>query len=268
MLLTNYHTHTTRCQHAVDADETYVLQAINGGYSVLGFSDHSPWPSESGYISPIRMTLEQLDEYIDSLKYLRKKYEQQIKLYIGMECEYFPDRIDWLRDTAREYAMDYLIFGNHFYKSEESGFYFGHATRDLQALQQYLESAIKGMECGLFAYMAHPDLFMRSYPVFDKNCEKISRQICRKARQLNCPLEYNFSYIEENERMNITTFPHPEFWKIAADEGCQAIIGVDAHAAGRLSNPHYYLRSIRELEALGIHRISLLPSSSLLSQQK
>ena len=31
-------------------------------------------------------------------------------------------------------------------------------------LELYEESAIEGMESGLFAYLAHPDLFMRSYP--------------------------------------------------------------------------------------------------------
>lgn len=40
---TNYHTHTTRCMHAVGSDEEYVLSAIKGGFQILGFSDHTPW---------------------------------------------------------------------------------------------------------------------------------------------------------------------------------------------------------------------------------
>ena len=40
---TNYHTHTTRCMHAVGSDEAYVLSAIKGGFQILGFSDHTPW---------------------------------------------------------------------------------------------------------------------------------------------------------------------------------------------------------------------------------
>ena len=39
---TNYHTHTTRCMHAVGSDEEYVLSAIKGGFQILGFSDHTP----------------------------------------------------------------------------------------------------------------------------------------------------------------------------------------------------------------------------------
>lgn len=96
-------------------------------------------------------------------------------------------------------------------------------------LELYEESAIEGMESGLFAYLAHPDLFMRSYPEFDRHCKLVSRHICRTAVRLNLPLEYNIGYEEYNDIHGITTIPHPDFWKIAAHEGCTAIIGVDAH---------------------------------------
>ena len=55
-------------------------------------------------------------------------------------------------------------------------------------LELYEESAIEGMESGLFAYLAHPDLFMRSYPEFDRHCKLVSRHICRTAARLNLPL--------------------------------------------------------------------------------
>ena len=34
---TNYHTHTTRCMHAVGDDEDYVRSAIKGGFQELAF---------------------------------------------------------------------------------------------------------------------------------------------------------------------------------------------------------------------------------------
>ena len=43
ILRTNFHTHTTRCNHAVGEDRQYVEEAIKGGLKVLGFSDHSPY---------------------------------------------------------------------------------------------------------------------------------------------------------------------------------------------------------------------------------
>jgi len=108
------------------------------------------------------------------------------------------------------------------------------------------------MESGLFAYLAHPGLFMRSYPEFDRHCKLVSRHICRTAVRLNLPLEYNIGYEEYNDIHGITTIPHPDFWKIAAHEGCTAIIGVDAHNNQYLENPFYYNRATETLRKLGI----------------
>lgn len=32
----NYHTHTTRCMHAIGSEEEYILAAISAGYTELG----------------------------------------------------------------------------------------------------------------------------------------------------------------------------------------------------------------------------------------
>ena len=39
----NYHTHTTRCNHAEGEDRAYIENAIQGGLETLGFSDHAPY---------------------------------------------------------------------------------------------------------------------------------------------------------------------------------------------------------------------------------
>lgn len=252
---TNYHTHTFRCKHAKGSDEEYVLSAIKGGYDILGFSDHTPWPFSPEYKSGIRMVVEQLKEYVESIRYLREKYKKNIKIKIGLECEYYHSYIPWLKEMVKKENIDYLIFGNHYYKTEEKYPYFGYHTLDKEMLQLYMESSIEGMESGLFSYFAHPDLFMRSYPVFDEYCEKISRAICKKASRLNIPLEYNFSCIPENKRRNVTGFPHPAFWKIAMEEKCNAIIGVDAHNNLDLESDILYDSSRKTLSELGIRVI-------------
>ena len=174
---TNYHTHTTRCLHATGSDEEFVLSAIKGGYQELGFSDHTPWKYHTDYVSDIRMTPEELPEYVESLRSLQKKYKDQISIKIGLECEYFPEYIPWLKGVIKEYQLDYIIFGNHHFHTDENFPYFGRNTHTVDMLELYEESAIEGMESGLFAYLAHPDLFMRSYPEFDRHCKLVSRHI-------------------------------------------------------------------------------------------
>ena len=116
---TNYHTHTTRCMHATGDDEDYVLSAIKGGYRILGFSDHTPWKYRTDYVADMRMLPEELPGYVESLKTLRKKYHDRIDIRIGLECEYFPQYIHWLKEQIKKYQLDYIIFGNHHYHTDE-----------------------------------------------------------------------------------------------------------------------------------------------------
>ena len=64
MIERNFHTHTSRCGHAVGTDEEYVQAAIQAGVKVLGFSDHAPYkdpePTE-------RMNIEQVDDYFSCI---------------------------------------------------------------------------------------------------------------------------------------------------------------------------------------------------------
>ena len=125
---TNYHTHTTRCMHATGDDEDYVLSAIKGGYRILGFSDHTPWKYRTDYVADMRMLPEELPGYVESLKTLREKYHDRIDIRIGLECEYFPQYIHWLKEQIKKYQLDYIIFGNHHYHTDEKFPYFGHHT--------------------------------------------------------------------------------------------------------------------------------------------
>ncbi|MEG1931916.1 MAG: histidinol-phosphatase, partial [Pygmaiobacter sp.] len=126
-------------------------------------------------------------------------------------------------------------------------------------LNKYVESSVRGMEDGLYAYFAHPDLFMRSYPLFDENAAAASREICRAAKRLGMPLEYNLAGMIFNRATGIGGYPHNKFWEIAAAEGCTAIVGVDAH-----DNRHFAEEGIRSaaeqlLRKLGMPLIDTIP---------
>ncbi|MDR1794260.1 MAG: histidinol-phosphatase [Erysipelotrichaceae bacterium] len=229
-MLANYHTHTYRCKHAIGKDEDYVLAAIANGYKRMAFTDHSPWPLLPDENASIRMDLEQMPEYFRSLRNLRRHYKDQIAIDIGLECEYYPDRIDWLKEQMMRYQMDLVIFGNHFYKRGRYDLYFGHYYNRETLLYDYLESSVAGMRTGIYSIMAHPDIFMRSYGKWDDAVEGMVHELCKVAKQTNTILEYNLGGIRAK-----SGYPHPEFWRVVAEEGNTAMIGIDAH-----SPMHYY----------------------------
>lgn len=248
----NYHTHTRRCMHAVGSDEDYVISAIEAGYDILGFSDHTPWKYASDFQANMRMTLKQFDDYYSSIQSLQQKYKDQIKILIGLECEYYPQYIDWLKQFIIDKKLDYIIFGNHYLDTDEKHIYFGRSCNEPVMLNVYVDEAIKGMETGLYSYLAHPDLFMRAYPTFDDECTKASYRLCEAAKRLNVPLEYNLSGASYNRMFRVEEYPHHSFWEIAAKVGNQAIIGVDAHDNKDLEN--YELRDKAQvyLDGIGI----------------
>jgi histidinol-phosphatase (PHP family) len=254
----NYHTHTVRCGHAWGTDEEYILGAIQAGYTELGFSDHCPWLYASGYVNThVRMRPDQLAGYAASLRVLKAKYASRIRIGVGLECEYFPHLMGWLRDACAQAGISYLILGSHYDLTDETGMYFGNACCE-EDLMLYLERTVAGMETGLFAYLAHPDLCMRTYPAFDRACAIMSRELCRTAVRLNIPLEYNLHGIEckeETHKFHGAGYPCSGFWEIAASEGCTAIIGADAHDPGLFVRDDYYIAALAHLDSLGIRRL-------------
>ena len=144
---TNFHSHTTRCQHATGADEDYVLAAIAAGYSHLGFSDHSPFPYEDGFVSGMRMRIDQYQDYLGSVRELRERYQDQISIHLGVEAEYYERYQGWLAGQLSSGTLEYLILGSHYDLPEES-FYFGEANTPA-LLRRYAEHTIRGMESAL-----------------------------------------------------------------------------------------------------------------------
>lgn len=262
----NYHSHTWRCRHAVGTEREYIKRAIAAGYESFGFSDHMPWPGIVGSTS--RMDMDQLDGYIQTVLALKEEYKNDIRVELGLECEYFPAKMAWLKEIKEKYALKYLIFGNHFDGDELSGIYFG-MCRDREDVRHYVSSALAGMETGLYAWLAHPDLYMRSLRVFDEDCRNAAVEICRAAKAHGLPLEYNLlgmRSIAEGRAAGLG-YPCAAFWEIAAREGCGAIMNVDAHHPDHIANTSYYELGAANLKKLGMPifdldaRGALVPSS-------
>lgn len=242
---TNFHTHTKRCNHAMGSDEQYVKTAIKNGYEILGFSDHSCWNYKSGFRPHVRMQLKEFANYKSSILALKKKYQDKIELRFGMEAEYFPDMMDWMLDFCIEEDIDYLILGNHYYLSDEKGVYFGSCAS--QFIPKYFETCIAGMKTGMYAYLCHPELICRNvYLQWNDVLEEGFHSVCRCAKELDIPLEWNALGMQWNERMGMEAYPNHRFWQIASQYHNKAIVGMDAHNPSDLGKD-IYLRAMDRL---------------------
>ena len=77
---------------------------------VLGISDY--WvehPQEGSNARSWAMPIEKLDEYVESLLQLRKKYEDDsFALKIGLEVDFFFENIDDVLARLEKYPIGYL----------------------------------------------------------------------------------------------------------------------------------------------------------------
>ena len=226
-MIANYHTHTHRCRHASGSEEEYVQAALQMGMTTLGFSDHTPYWFGCDYYSTYRMFPEQLTDYVETVLALRKQYAGKIQMPLGLEAEYYPKYFPEMLQKGKDAGIEYLLLGQHFGGNEMGEHYCGRPTADEAILKQYCHQVADAMYTGLFSYLAHPDLFY--YTGSRKKYGEHMRVICRAAKDCGLPLEINLLGIYSGRN-----YPNPVFWELAAEEGCTAVLGRDAHSAEQI----------------------------------
>lgn len=241
----SYHTHTSRCHHAVGTEEEYIEKAIAEGLEILGFSDHAPMPYKNGYVSYYKMHPDEAGEYFSSLLSLREKYKDKIDIKIGFETEYYPSLWEECLDFWRPFPIDYLILGQHFIP-EEKRVHTMSPVNNESDVSTYVDISVKAMNTGIITYVAHPDVI--NYVGGDEAfylCEM--RRLIAEAVRLEIPLEYNLLGMSLGRG-----YPNPIFWQEAAKMGAKVILGCDSHAPERVADKGEIEKAENYLRTLGI----------------
>lgn len=260
VLKRNYHTHTYRCKHASGECLDYAEIASRLGMEVLGFSDHTPLPD--GRWEDVRMALDELDGYQRAVTQARDAFPG-LHVLLGMECEYARELHAFYEDEllgARDF--DYLIGAAHYIEIDDSWYGVYRHTGTLKNLRRYVDQVQLTLESGLFAFIAHPDLFGCSHHRWNDDCAQAARDICQAAVATDVPLEINGygwrkPWIETPEGKR-AMYPWLPFWEIAAMEGVKTIINSDAHRPEDVGRGQAELAPLRD--RLGLQSVDLLTS--------
>ena len=113
MKFSNFHTHSLYCD-GKDTPEDMVLEAIRLGCPALGFSGHAHMSFDD-----CCMSLEGTREYISTVSELKKRYADKIKIYLGVEQDYYADT----PTSGYDYvigAVHYLYVNGGYYPVDES----------------------------------------------------------------------------------------------------------------------------------------------------
>lgn len=251
-MIQNLHTHTERCGHAVGRDEEYVLAAIEGGLEILGFSEHSPHIYPGGYISNSHMQPEQLEDYTQSVRSYMDQYKDRLTIYLGSEIEFYPALFHNSVQRLLDAGIEYLILGQHWIDNEVGHTYLARPFDDPEILKKYCRQVLDGMQTGLFTYLCHPDVV--NFTGNSKLYEQLMRQLCREANGCGLPIEYNLWGIFKKG-----CYPADRFWRIAAEENCRVVLGVDAHKPEILANKVLFEQGENYIKKLGMELLERCP---------
>ena len=230
--ISNFHTHTYLCKHAVGHPEDYFKQAVADGCSALGFSDHCPFPENApDYWPEIRMTKKEAYGYVEEVRALGA--DSPFPVYLGFECEWDNRLYSWYKEgLLGEYGADYLVLGSHWLTRGNLHAYIPYEM-EKSALFNYTEQTIEGMRSGLFAFLAHPDLPMGHGRKWDSDVEACMKDIIAAAKDLDMPLEVNGLGMHKEmwpcEKGMRYSYPVDEFWTLAAEVGVKVVCNADAH---------------------------------------
>jgi len=156
--------------HSVFSDgasmlEEMVSAAKNAGLAVFGMSDHWVDPPYDGtdYLT-WSMPHDKLPEYVETLLKLREQYEDEnFKLKIGLEVDFFFENAEKVVKYLREYPLDYLIGSVHyagvFSVDYDISDWIGLSEKEIGDICSiYWQKVAGAADCGYFDFIGHLDL--------------------------------------------------------------------------------------------------------------
>lgn len=250
----NYHTHTHRCKHASGTVRDYVNSAIDKELGILGISDHAPFPdTDYGY----RMDYSELEDYIEEINIAKQDFSDKIKIYSGLEIEYFKKSVDYYERLLTKDKLDYLILGEHQYILDDGTHKNITLAKSTEWYIEYAKAVSDGLDTGYFKILAHPDLCMKNQFPFDSNCEKAFDIILNSLVKNNIIVEYNANGIRSGliDYPDSKRYPYPfdYLWSKIAETNIKVVVSADCH------NPNQIWDEAMDLSYANLEKLNIKP---------
>jgi len=244
------HMHSPLCKHARGAPPAYAAQAERRGLRGITFTCHSPMPG--GWNPHIRMSIQQLPQYIDMVAAARAEFAGRVDVRLGLESDYLPGTENWLEGLHRRADFSYVLGSVHPQTDEYKQLYLEGASR-LDYEKSYFENLARAAESGLFDCLSHPDIVKivhpKQYRVAD-HLTNIRRALDRIARA-GTAMELNTSGLHKPyPEMN----PGAEILAEMAQRDIPVVLGSDAHDAHRVGAD--FDKALAQLQAAGYTSVS------------
>jgi histidinol-phosphatase (PHP family) len=153
------HTHTLFCYHGSDAQLTeYIDRAIDLGFTRYSVTEHPPlpegWVQDEKLMTELAMPMNQLSDYISYVQEMKRRYEGQIEITVGLEMDYLHESEAFSNKMLEPYKeiIEDVVVSVH-YLPTDSGMYCIDYTAD--DFRQNLLNGYGSMNSVAEAYFDH-----------------------------------------------------------------------------------------------------------------
>lgn len=238
MILKDFHIHTTFCD-GKNTPEEMVLKAIELNMSEIGFSAHSHTFFDESYC----MQKENIQKYKDEILSLKEKYKDKIKIYCGIEMDFFSDMdtsdfdytigsVHYLKVNGRYYPVDsgeekFITATNECY----NGDFYSYA-------EDYFDTVSKVAEKIKPDIIGHFDLITKyneENKFFDEKNERYVsayKKAIDKLVKYNIPFEINMGGMSKGFKQS--PYPSIDILKYIFEKGGKVVLSSDAHTKDTL----------------------------------
>ncbi len=224
-MIMDYHIHTKASSDAIGSMKDYIEEARKRGIDEIGFSDHILFHYERNHSDK---PPDFMENYVQ--RFLEIKETSRIPIRLGVEIDFFPDKVSEIREFIRRYPFDYVIGAVHYIGNwliDSRSQMHEYLKRDsIQVYEEYFKVVRELCKSKLFDVLAHPDLikifgFKPSYDtsgLFNETAEAVSDS--------NMCIEVNTSGLI---RPCAEIYPSKQFLKVLNNYRASITLGSDAH---------------------------------------
>jgi histidinol-phosphatase (PHP family) len=229
--LSDSHLHTPLCRHAEGHPREYAQAALQLGLRRITFTDHAPMPA--WYDAPWRMRLDQLDEYIDTVRQVQQDYAGRLEIGLGLEADFHPGTEKYVDALLSRHDWDYVIGSVHYIGAwgfDNPEYASEYQQRDLGQLYRHYYALIEGAaRSGLYDSIGHLDL-PKKFGDRDPD-ERAALRALDTVASLGLSLDYNTAGLRKPVA---EAYPSPSLLQAAAERGIPFVTGSDAHRPGEV----------------------------------
>lgn len=254
MQFSNFHQHTT-FSDGKDTPEDVVLSAIDKGFDSIGFSDHS----DTCTVDPTYcMKVTDYPSYFAEIKRLKEKYADRIKIYTGIELDYYSEidrsEFDYVIGSVHYLCVHGVCHPIDHSKAQQETYITTECGGSIAKFaQDYYDQVVRNIEKNRPDIIGHFDVITKFGLIDETDPEyrHIALSALDRIMKITPVVEMNTGAISRHVRT--VPYPAPFILERILENGGDVILGADSHAKDTIDC--YFPECVEILKKIGFDHI-------------